>query len=86
MCGISTIVVLRRPEAEQNGNLSNGIHHDQLEPTPVPAKQLLHDEMQESLDIIKHRGPDASGVWVSDDERIGKMQVQHPSQSSTRPR
>lgn len=28
--------------------------------------------MQESLNIIKHRGPDNSGVWISTDEKIGR--------------
>lgn len=75
MCGISTLVVLSHPNAEQNGDFFNNSHHGGPEPTSHPAKQRLQDEMHESLDIIKHRGPDASGVWVSDDERIGTM---HP--------
>jgi asparagine synthetase B (glutamine-hydrolysing) len=32
----------------------------------------LSKTINESLDTIKHRGPDSNGHWVSDDERVGE--------------
>lgn len=37
----------------------------------TPEKSL-ETEMDESLEIIKHRGPDARGVWISPNGRVGK--------------
>lgn len=34
-------------------------------------RQRLERAMQESLDLIKHRGPDYQGIWISDNQRIG---------------
>ncbi|KAL3461967.1 nucleophile aminohydrolase [Aspergillus heterothallicus] len=31
----------------------------------------LERQIDESLEIVKHRGPDASGKWISDDNRAG---------------
>lgn len=64
MCGISAIVSLHR----SNGITSN----DQSDRTDGSSnKEALTRQMQESLDTIKHRGPDSSGIWISDDEDIG---------------
>lgn len=68
MCGISTIVVLP-PSSTGNGEGSSTEHDDGRD--VALNRQRLHDEMRESLETIKHRGPDASGVWISGDERIG---------------
>jgi asparagine synthase (glutamine-hydrolysing) len=56
MCGISAIVAL---PYSQNGDPD---HFDD---------EALKKQMQESLDLIKHRGPDYSGIWISEDRRIG---------------
>jgi asparagine synthase (glutamine-hydrolysing) len=31
----------------------------------------LSKVLEESLDTIKHRGPDANGHWISEDCRVG---------------
>jgi asparagine synthase (glutamine-hydrolysing) len=56
MCGISALIAL--PYA-QNGDPEHIDH------------EALKKQMQESLDLIKHRGPDYSGIWISGDRRIG---------------
>lgn len=70
MCGISTIVVLPRPAVNENGGSSSLDDRGKPE-SKTSTRQGLHDEMQESLNTIKHRGPDSSGVWISENERIG---------------
>lgn len=34
-------------------------------------RATLSKIVNESLDTIKHRGPDSNGQWISDNERIG---------------
>lgn len=44
------------------------------------AKRLdenLDKALEQSLDIIKHRGPDAQGQWMSDDRSVGKAALPH---------
>lgn len=74
MCGISCIVLLPDPATGQDASHSEEDHGERTEETDS-AKHRLHDEMQKSLEIIKHRGPDASGVWISEDERIGRVNM-----------
>jgi len=31
----------------------------------------LAQKLDASLDMIKHRGPDSRGQWISDDKRVG---------------
>lgn len=76
MCGISTVVVLSPPDKRQNGDSAN------QDGAQAETKQRLRDEMQESLDIIKHRGPDASGVWISEDERVGTASLDNTTEGS----
>ena len=59
MCGISAIIALADPP--QDGHRLRG---DEKE-------VVLTREMEDSLQLIKHRGPDFSGIWVSTDQRIG---------------
>lgn len=76
MCGISTIVVL--PRSVHDGSLKS--HDDAGRPDETSStRQRLQSEMQESLNVIKHRGPDASGVWTSEDERIGTTSLDKKS-------
>jgi asparagine synthase (glutamine-hydrolysing) len=30
------------------------------------------DELEHSLDLVGHRGPDARGRWFSDDHKVGR--------------
>ena len=68
MCGISVIVALQgntvespQPTKEDpTGGLQNG------------AKELntASQQLDDSLDIIAHRGPDSRGQWISQDRRV----------------
>lgn len=50
--------------------------------SPVPSEGVepsshanLSQALGQSLDIIKHRGPDAQGQWISDDGLVGELSV-----------
>ncbi|KAK1998111.1 asparagine synthase [Colletotrichum falcatum] len=70
MCGITAIVKLRRggrldAVKERRPDL-------QTEAQGNPDKQGdLHKKLAESLSKIAHRGPDAEGIWISEDGSIG---------------
>jgi asparagine synthase (glutamine-hydrolysing) len=72
MCGISCVFGLAANSLEshqyQSNGYSNGDTHLQ------ERKKLLHD-LDQSLDKIKHRGPDARGHWLSADNRVGTLVV-----------
>ncbi|KAK5796328.1 hypothetical protein VI817_005613 [Penicillium citrinum] len=36
---------------------------------PRPDRNAINEEVNKSLDIIKHRGPDARGTWISSDSQ-----------------
>lgn len=59
MCGITATIALGQ------GSKTNG-HVKKVDNSP------LRKELEESLKAIAHRGPDASGVWISDDGAIGE--------------
>ena len=59
MCGISAIVALADP-AQDDHRLK--VNNDD---------DALTREMEDSLQLIKHRGPDSSGIWINPDQRIG---------------
>lgn len=54
MCGISAVLSL--------GGLSAVSKEEHLLP--------LNDQLNASLDLIQHRGPDARGTWASDDNKV----------------
>ncbi|KAL4904609.1 hypothetical protein BDW74DRAFT_178703 [Aspergillus multicolor] len=58
MCGITAIL-----------SLDGGTNCLQVNNNVDP--QLLHYQMDESLELVKHRGPDARGQWFSPDYRVG---------------
>lgn len=72
MCGISCIVALEtctyKPKEQ---HLSQGVQGIQLnndvERTAIAA------ELDASLELIKHRGPDSRGQWISPDKRVGTL-------------
>ena len=55
MCGISCIVALDERAGCAGEQDGEGIE----------------DRLGKSLEQIRHRGPDSTGTWVSDDERVG---------------
>ncbi len=81
MCGITACVSigLGAASARDNGHnngLSNG--YEQL-PSKTKAsaptisessKQSLLAQLQASINAINHRGPDETGVWISDDSSV----------------
>lgn len=77
MCGFSTCILLSGPNT--NGHGANGLcngepnssyqtegeHH-----TSGLVKDLM-TSLKASVDIINHRGPDDSGIWISENEQVG---------------
>ena len=59
MCGISAFLKLQGP-------IGSTLCHEKH------TTSGRHIELDQSLDIIRHRGPDGSGVWISPDGKIGK--------------
>lgn len=39
---------------------------------PDSSPAITSKEIDDSLEIVKHRGPDARGQWISPDGRVGK--------------
>lgn len=62
MCGISCIISLDRTQ---------GYAADCLDDPETLAKQL-----DSSLELIKHRGPDSRGQWISPDSKVGTLSLQ----------
>ena len=49
-------------------------YNERTELAPADKKHSkLEREVDESLELVKHRGPDARGQWISSDERIGMI-------------
>lgn len=65
MCGISCIQALHN-QATQRQHDSKGL-------VQVNERDQLSRELERSLGQIKHRGPDASGQWISKDNRVGTL-------------
>lgn len=66
MCGISAIVSLDRSKITEGIPKDESVHVNGSNRSDELVRQ-----MQESLDLIKHRGPDSSGIWISDADDIG---------------
>ncbi|KAL4889814.1 asparagine synthetase [Aspergillus ambiguus] len=58
MCGISAVFTAKQSSEIQTNSESF-------------ARCRLHKEVEDSLEVVRHRGPDASGIWVNHDGRIG---------------
>ncbi|RDW72559.1 asparagine synthetase B family protein [Aspergillus mulundensis] len=58
MCGITAIL-----------SLDGGANCPRVDINIDP--QVLNHQMDESLELVKHRGPDARGQWFSHDHRVG---------------
>ncbi|KAI1261174.1 asparagine synthase-domain-containing protein [Xylariaceae sp. FL1019] len=65
MCGFSTCISLSAPAV--NGHSSNGHPNGDTNGT---AGDLSAD-LKASVNLLNHRGPDDSGVWISDDGHVG---------------
>jgi len=62
MCGISAVVSLS-PEP-LDANLTNGAPQNH-------SNGCIISKLEQSLELIKHRGPDARSTWTSPDGRVG---------------
>ncbi|KAI9698297.1 MAG: hypothetical protein M1820_007567 [Bogoriella megaspora] len=62
MCGISCAVVL--------SHFSNQSFNLPKENIDSPVSAVTEQDLDESLEQIRHRGPDATGKWISSDKRI----------------
>jgi len=73
MCGISCILSLQNSHhhVRDPGQLPDGLEGIQLN-GDVEFNGLAK-ELDESLELIKHRGPDARGQWISPDKRVGPL-------------
>ncbi|KAI1332913.1 asparagine synthase [Xylariaceae sp. FL0255] len=70
MCGISTVITLKRRSTTSNGNV-NGINqngHANGNSSHLPDDITV--KLTESLDIINHRGPDARDIWINPENTI----------------
>ena len=77
MCGISVIVAL-----DQKKNLKKGIDVTSPPEGVVNGshRRSVSEKLDESLDLLAHRGPDSRGQWVSEDGRVGTSPI--PSHST----
>lgn len=77
MCGISCIVALQnsRHQLKDPGPLPNGIEGAEIDGDLGHNK--LAKELDDSLELIKHRGPDSRGQWISSDKRVGPLTSYH---------
>jgi asparagine synthase (glutamine-hydrolysing) len=72
MCGISCVFGLKAHSPEPHQQHTNGYANGD---THVQERKKLLRDLDQSLDKIKHRGPDARGHWLSADNRVGTLVV-----------
>ncbi|KAF2151719.1 asparagine synthase [Myriangium duriaei CBS 260.36] len=70
MCGISCILALQETQhgAQSAASQNEGHVHQNL--SGDQKRNALAVEMDKSLDLINHRGPDSRGQWISSDNRV----------------
>lgn len=76
MCGITVIVALEgqthKPKHSAYGEAPKGVDaHHGIHPKDDAYAAKLAKEIDDSLKVIDHRGPDSRGSWISDDKRVG---------------
>lgn len=73
MCGISCIVALEnctyRPKSPHH--VPHGIEGIELDNDA--HRTAIAAELDASLELIKHRGPDSRGQWISPDKCVGTL-------------
>lgn len=72
MCGISCILALQN-HSHKHADLSTLPQRtiEGVELNGHPEHDAIAHELDASLDLIKHRGPDSRGQWISSDCRAG---------------
>lgn len=58
MCGLTAFLRLGRDNTPRNSE---------------DSPQTLGKQIDDSLELVKHRGPDARGQWLSEDLRVGML-------------
>ena len=70
MCGISAFIDIHgRPPESGSAAPPDGKEHG--EGVHQAFNPSLASRLDESLDLIHHRGPDERGSWISNDARVG---------------
>lgn len=77
MCGISCIVALQNSH-HQSKHSGSAEAIEGIELNGDPQHNKLAKELDESLEMIKHRGPDSRGQWISEDKRVGPLIFHEP--------
>ncbi|KAK5134025.1 hypothetical protein LTR08_007030 [Meristemomyces frigidus] len=70
MCGISCILSLANPSRQPSQGQTNGNGTHTNGNTPSSKHDKLKSDLYASLEAIRHRGPDGTGHWISDDCRV----------------
>jgi asparagine synthetase B (glutamine-hydrolysing) len=73
MCGISAVVTL----GQRSQNTASGPNQQNKKAKGVADannsyEDTLETEVNESLDRITHRGPDARGIWIGSQGKVGE--------------
>ncbi|KAF4868374.1 Amidase chyE [Colletotrichum siamense] len=75
MCGITAAITLRRGASDNGVNGTNGTNGTNGKAEHAHSErsnaETLRSQLEKSLETIAHRGPDASGIWISEDGAIG---------------
>lgn len=71
MCGITAAITLQRSDSANRNRDSNETNGAKSKAKKISEHGTLRQQFQQSLEAIAHRGPDASGVWISDDATVG---------------
>lgn len=74
----------RRPtHAKGHAPIHVDFEDDDLAPKKVNGnagragyREMLVDELKQSLGRISHRGPDGQGIWISSDARVGEFRCE----------
>ncbi|KAF5534666.1 asparagine synthase (glutamine-hydrolyzing) [Fusarium mexicanum] len=72
MCGFSACVLF--PGINSNGHIdttSRNVEAKHVHATNGTASSKLTEDLKASVNLIAHRGPDDSGVWISDNGQVG---------------
>ena len=74
MCGISVIVSLQGHHDERRSNATSiaPSSKEGVDITDNRSASFIAKELDASLDLIAHRGPDSRGQWISPDKRVGQ--------------
>lgn len=73
MCGISAVVTLDKRSQNTAIGLNQGKKKANGDTgTHGPYNATIEAELNESLDRITHRGPDARGIWIGRQGKVGK--------------